>query len=295
MSTTERPLLIVDDNLTNRQILQGWLRGWQMKPAAVGDGLAALDALWHGTACGRPYPLVLLDARMPDVVGLALAAQIRQRGELSATRIILLTSGDRPGDLVRSRELRIDAHLVKPVQQDDLLDTIYRVTTRAAVNGPPQSGPSGEREPAPAAAPLRILVAEDNEINAQLLERLLARRGHLVRLANNGREALALAEEGVFDLLILDVHMPELDGFQVIRAVRERERSAGGHLPVIALTARARQDDRDRCLAAGMDDFLAKPIQAADLWAATERVTGSRPPADVKSATGLRSLLQAVR
>jgi two-component system sensor histidine kinase/response regulator len=123
-------------------------------------------------------------------------------------------------------------------------------------------------------------VAEDNEINAQLLERLLVRRGHHVRLASNGQEALTLAEEGVFDLLLLDVQMPELDGFQVVQAVRERERSAGGHLPVIALTARARQEDRDRCLAVGMDDYLAKPIQAADLWAAIGRVTGSRPPAE---------------
>jgi two-component system, sensor histidine kinase and response regulator len=127
---------------------------------------------------------------------------------------------------------------------------------------------------------MHILVAEDNEVNAQLLKRLLARRGHRVRLATNGREALALAEEGVFDLLLRDVQMPELDGSQVIQAIRERERSTGGHLPVIALTARARQDDRERCLAAGMDDFLAKPIQAAELWAATERVTASRPPAD---------------
>src|SRR6202040_3030941 len=137
--------------------------------------------------------------------------------------------------------------------------------------------------PVPAAAPLRILVAEDNEFNAQLLEQLLARRGHQVRLANNGRMALSLAEEGAFDLLLLDVHMPELDGFQVIQAIRERERSAGGHLSVIALTARSRKEDRERCLAAGMDDFLAKPIQAADLWAAIDRVAGARPivqPAD---------------
>jgi CheY-like chemotaxis protein len=182
--------------------------------------------------------------------------------------------------VARSRELRIDAHLLKPVQQDELLETIYRVMCRAAVNPPPTAGPSGGREPVAAAPPLHILVAEDNEINAQLLERLLARRGHRARLVNNGREALALTEEGGFDLLLLDVHMPELDGFQVIQAVRARERSVGGHLPVIALTARARQEDRERCLAAGMDDFLPKPIKAADLWAATERVTGSRPPAD---------------
>jgi CheY-like chemotaxis protein len=261
-----------------------------MEPAVVGDGLAALSELWHAVGLGRPYALALLDARMPDTDGLALAAQIRQRAELSATRIILLTSGDRPGDVARSRELWIDAHLLKPVQQDELLETMYRVMSRAAINAPPPAGPPGGREPAsapapapkpvPAAAPLRILVAEDNEINAQLLERLLARRGHRVRLVSNGREALALMEEGGFDLLLLDVHMPEVDGFQVIQAVRARERSVGGHLPVIALTARARQEDRWRCLAAGMDDFLAKPIQAADLWAATERVTGSRPLAD---------------
>jgi CheY-like chemotaxis protein/HPt (histidine-containing phosphotransfer) domain-containing protein len=274
------PVLIVDDNATNRRILEEWLRGWQMKPVAVGDGLAALDALWHSTARGRPYSLVLLDARMPDVDGLALAAQIRQRAELSATRIILLTSGDRPGDLARFREQRVNAHLLKPVQQDELLDTIYRVMSRTNGNAPPAASPALGREPVPAsvpaAAPLRILVAEDNEFNAQLLEQLLVRRGHRVRLANNGREALALAEEGVFDLLLLDVHMPELDGFQVVQAVRERERTAGGHLPVIALTARSRKEDRERCLAAGMDDFLAKPIQAANLWAAIDRVVGAR-------------------
>src|SRR5207244_4758677 len=138
----ELPVLIVDDNATNRRILEEWLRGWQMKPVAVGDGVAAMDALWHGTACGRPYALVLLDARMPDTDGLALATQIRHRAELSATRIILLTSGDRPGDLARFREQRVNAHLLKPVQQDELLDTIYQVMS-APDRG---TGGQGDRE-----------------------------------------------------------------------------------------------------------------------------------------------------
>jgi PAS domain S-box-containing protein len=271
------PVLIVDDNATNRHIVERWLRGWQMKATAVGDGLGALDALWHGTACGRPFALVLLDARMPDFEGLALAAQIRQRGELSATRIILLTSGDRPGDLARSRELRVDAHLLKPVQQDELLGTIHQVMSRQVAAGRAVSGDSSDPTlPGPdessITAPLRILVAEDNEFNAQLLEQLLARRGHRVRVATNGRDALALAAAAEFDLMLLDVHMPELDGFQVVRAVREREQTAGGHLPIVALTARSREQDREQCLAAGMDEFLAKPIQAAALWSAIDRV-----------------------
>ena len=137
------PVLVVDDNATNRHILEEWLRGWQMEPAAVGDGLAALDALWDAVSVGRPYALVLLDARMPDTDGLALAAKIRKRAELAATRIILLTSGERPGDWDRIRERRIDAQLLKPVQQDELLETIYRVMSRANGDAPPAAGPVG--------------------------------------------------------------------------------------------------------------------------------------------------------
>jgi CheY-like chemotaxis protein/HPt (histidine-containing phosphotransfer) domain-containing protein len=131
--------------------------------------------------------------------------------------------------------------------------------------------------PAPAATPLHILVAEDNELSAQVLEQALVRQGHRVRLASNGREVLALAEQGGFDLLLLDVHMPELDGFQVVQAVRERELTAGGYLPIIALTARSRKEDRERCLAAGMDDFQTKPIRPADLLAAIDRVLRTHP------------------
>jgi PAS domain S-box-containing protein len=298
------PVLIVDDNATNRHILEEWLRGWQMKPAAVGDGAAALDALGQSAARGQRYALVLLDARMPDADGLALAAEIRRRAELSATRIILLTSGERPGDRDLIRELHIDAHLLKPVPQDELVETICRVMSGAAGDA------STIREPAvlpdSGAARLRILVAEDNEFNTRHLERLLVRRGHYVLLANDGRKALAMlgvegrgsadrSEESetagetrlsapipepdrvtpVFDLLLLDLHMPELDGFQVIHAIRERERATGGHLPVIALTARSRKEDRERCLAAGMDDYLSKPIQTAELFAAIDRLVSA--------------------
>jgi CheY-like chemotaxis protein len=286
------PVLIVDDNATNRHILEEWLRGWRMKPEAVGDGLTALDALWHGAACGLRYALVLLDARMPDTDGLALAAKIRQRAELSATRIILLTSGDRSGDQARIRELHIDAHLLKPVSQDELLETIYRVMIQADGD----TKPAREQMTAPAVTTLRILVAEDNEFNTRHLERLLVRQGHRVRLANNGRAALALAEETAFDLLLLDLHMPELNGFQVARALRERERVAGGHLPIIALTARSRKEDREQCLEAGMDDFLSKPVRATELFAAIDRVVschGVSRPAQPNTGEGT-SLLDAV-
>jgi PAS domain S-box-containing protein len=294
------PVLIVDDNATNRHILVEWLRGWQMGPMAVGDGVAAMDALWDAVSTGHPYALVLLDARMPDTDGLALAARIRKRAELSDTRIILLTSGERPADRDRSSELRIDARLLKPVQQEELLETIYRVLRK-------EEGGRTEEEPArssessfllpPSAFPLNILVAEDNEFSARLMERLLARGAHRMRLATNGREALALAQEGGFDLLLLDIHMPRLDGFGVVEAIRQRERVAGGHLPVIALTARARREDRERCLAAGMDDFLTKPIAPAALFAAIDRLLrkeeGGRRKAEKqdRSASDSSSLL----
>jgi CheY-like chemotaxis protein len=133
----------------------------------------------------------------------------------------------------------------------------------------------GEKLPA-RSRPLRILVAEDNEFNAELLEQLLGRRGHYVRIAKDGREALTAAQDEQFDLLLLDVHMPEMDGFQVAEKLREDERNTGGHLPVIALTARSRKEDREQCLAAGMDDFLAKPIQSEDLWSAIDRLVGEQ-------------------
>ncbi|MGO9464866.1 MAG: response regulator [Isosphaeraceae bacterium] len=275
------PVLVVDDNATSRRVLEEWLRGCVMEPAAAGDGVTAMDALWHGVAQGRPYPLVLLDSRMPDIDGLALAAKIRQRTELGATRIILMTSGDRPGDLAQAHQLGIAANLLKPLQKSELIETILWVMGHQRE---PERLPSSlalVRPPSPerlAGAPLRIPVAEDNEFNRDLLEHMLARQGLWATMVVDGRAALALLAREPFDLLLLDIHMPELDGFRVVAAIRQRERTAGGHMPVIALTARSRQDDRERCLRAGMDEYVTKPFKADDLWAAIDRVLKRLPP-----------------
>jgi CheY-like chemotaxis protein/HPt (histidine-containing phosphotransfer) domain-containing protein len=234
-----------------------------------------MAALWRGVAQGRPYPLALLDGRMPDIDGLALAAKIRQQAELSATHLILLSSGDRPGDLTRAHQLGISAKLLKPLQQRELMETILRVMSRPWDQEGLSASPTVVRPPIPESLvgiPLRILAAEDNDFNRDLLEHMLARLGLSAVMAVNGREALVLLEREPFDLLLLDIHMPELDGFQVVAAIRERERTAGGHLPVIALTARSRKEDRERCLQAGMDECLTKPFTAADLLAAIDRV-----------------------
>jgi CheY-like chemotaxis protein len=274
------PVLIVDDNATSRHILEDWLRAYSMEPAVACDGATAMAALWRGVAQRRPYPLALLDASMPDIDGLALAAKIRQQSELSATRLILLTSGDRPGDRARARQLAINASLLKPLQKQELMETILWVMGHPGdsegplVSSPvaPPAIPDGL-----AGAPLRILAAEDNDFNRDLLEHVLARSGLAAVMAVNGLEALALVEREPFDLLLLDVHMPELDGFQVVAAIREHERTAGGHLPVIALTARSRKEDRERCLREGMDECLTKPYNAADLLAAMGRVLKPHP------------------
>jgi PAS domain S-box-containing protein len=296
------PVLVVDDNATNRRILEEWLCGWQMEPMTVGSGMAAMDALLAAASQGRPYPLVLLDTHMPDIDGLVLASKIRKVPELSATRIILLTSGNIPGDWPLLRKLRIDAPLLKPIQHDELFETIYKVMSRADGDIPVSAQENGEALSS-RAVPLRILVAEDNEFNAEYLEWQLSRRGHSVQHASNGHEVLALlgiASPGIeidswpspgplpatdpiapvppipaFDLMLLDLHMPELDGFQVVKVIREWEPTTGGHLPIIAVTARSRKEARESCLAVGMDEFLGKPIVSAELFEAIERVVSA--------------------
>ncbi|MFT3699323.1 MAG: response regulator [Kofleriaceae bacterium] len=270
-------VLVVDDNPTNCEILEQWLRRWGMKPTAVRDGVAAMGALWDASASGagnEPYQLVLLDGRMPDTDGWALAARIRERASLFALKIIILSSADRPGDPNRERELRIDAHILKPVLQDELLETVQLVLSKSDEMGTARPRSLTQARPAD---PLNVLVAEDNEFSSQFLEELLGAQGHRVTIAADGKTTLALATTQPFDVLLLDLHMPELDGFAVARAIRSREQVAGGHVPIVALTARSRKEDRDRCAAAGIDDYLAKPVGPAALTSIIERLLGSEP------------------
>ena len=291
-------VLIVDDNATNRTILQGWASAWGMVPTATADVPAAMSALWRGVASKEPFALVLLDARMPGTDGLELAKGISQTPELSACRIILLTSDDRPGDARRYRALRISAVLMKPVQQEELLDNIYRVLSHGAVGteiaeSMRTTAPDTVDEPAATRSlrRLKVLVAEDNKFNQQVIQRMLERRGHTVRVVPNGSETLAALGQSAFDLLLLDVNMPRMDGFEVIRTIREREKTSGNHLRVIALTALSGKRDRERCIEAGMDDFLAKPVRAAEVYVALERVIAVHPIAQPDAPAGSFALI----
>jgi CheY-like chemotaxis protein len=247
-----------------------------MRPTAVGDAAAAIDELARAHDAGTPFALVLLDARMPDTDGVTLAGQIRQHWGAPAPRLILLSSDDNPALPARARENGVLAYLLKPVQQSELLEAIWAVMNLDLTL--PSAVAKAEGQPERSSS-LRVLVAEDNDLNIALLQELLKQLGHQVQFARDGRVALELALKGACDLMLLDLHMPELDGFEVVRAIREHERGTNRHLPIIALTARSSARDRERCLATGMDEFLSKPMEAAVLWAAVDRLMTQWPPA----------------
>jgi PAS domain S-box-containing protein len=288
-------VLIVDDNAMSRRTLEEWLRGWQTEPTAVGDGSAALEALQRAAAAGRPFALVVLDSRLSGTDALAVAGYVRQTPELAACGIVLLTVEDEAGELRPYHELGLAARVMKPVQEEELLDAVCRARSLPSpvvpAGGRPK--PAGEPEMEVTGLPtsgrrLHVLLAEDNPYNQAVLEDLLPRRGHTLHVAGDGRAALAALEQGHFDVMLLDIHMPELDGFQVIAMQRQREQGTGRRLPVIALTARSADGERERCLQAGMDDYLAKPVRAAELFAAIDRLVrkeeGGRMP-DEKDQT----------
>lgn len=264
------PLLIADDNATSRRILEEMAVGWQLRPTAVGDGPAALAALDKAHAAGRPFPLVLLDAQMPRMDGFDVVQRIRAHAGLARTPVLMLTAAGRPEETERCRDLGVAAYLVKPVQPSDLLSAIVRALgftplgNRRPTREMPQEPPHG-----PA---LRILLAEDNPVNQRLAVRLLEKRGHQVLVATTGREVLDLLEWHSVDLILMDVQMPEMSGMEATSRIREREKKTGRHVPIVALTAHAIQGDRERCLAAGMDGYVSKPIQPEDLFQAIAAV-----------------------
>ena len=257
------PVLVVDDNATNRQILAELLTRWKMKPIVANGGVAALALIEQSAAAGTPFPLVLLDAHMPDVDGFAVAERIKANPALAKTAVLMLTSNGRPGDLERCRQLGIAAHLLKPVAQGELLDVVVRALhfslERAGV------GEVITEETVPEKR-LRILLAEDNLVNQRLAVGLLQQHGHTVVIAANGKKALAALEREPFDLMFMDVQMPEMGGFEATARIRDRERKTGRHLPIIAMTAHALKGDRERCLASGMDGYVSKPIRNVELF-----------------------------
>jgi PAS domain S-box-containing protein len=291
------PVLIVADNATSRRTLAEWLRGWRAEPTVVGDSSAALEALRQAAAAGRPFALVLLDSRLPGTNGLAVAAQIRQSPQLSAVVIALLAVEDQARELRRYHELGIVACLMKPVVEEELLDAICRTQSLPSPVVPAGGRAASGCEPGAQAASvpgsgrrLHVLLAEDNPFNQAVMEDLLPRRGHTVQVAGDGRATLAALEQDHFDVMLLDIQMPELDGFQVVAVQRQREQGTGRHLPIIALTARSADGERERCLQAGMDDYLAKPVRAAKLFAAIDRVvSGEGVPRPIESDAGVPS------
>ena len=261
-------VLIVDDNRTSRRILEAMLQRWEMNPTSAEDGEEALKQLTCAQDVGDPYALVLTDMHMPKMDGFTLVEQIRQRREFSASIIMMLTSAGHRGDGARCQELGVAAYLLKPIRQSELREAIARV-----LGAPPGKGAiplvtrySLQDARAPQTI-LSVLVAEDNTVNQLLAKRLLEKRGHRVTMTMNGREALEALAKDRFDLVLMDLQMPEMDGFQATLALREKEKvkQDGFHQPVIALTAHAMKGDKERCLAAGMDGYLTKPILPQEL------------------------------
>jgi signal transduction histidine kinase/DNA-binding response OmpR family regulator len=266
-------VLVVDDNATNRRILGETLTGWGAKPTLVDGGHAAMRELERSLAEGKAYSLALIDFQMPDLDGFGLAQQVMQHPQLRTTMIMMLSSVGHRGDALQFRELGVAAYLTKPVRQSLLLDAVLSVL---AINDLPAESKAlvTRHSLNEARRPLRILLAEDNAVNRHLVTALLSKRGHTTVAVGNGREAVAQVANGGFDLVLMDVQMPEMDGFEATAAIRKAEETTGVHMPIVALTAHAMKGDREACLAAGTDDYLSKPVNASDLYTTIESLTG---------------------
>jgi PAS domain S-box-containing protein len=264
-------VLIVDDNATSRRILQEMSLSWRMKPTLTTGGVEAVTALEQAQARGAPFGLVLIDAQMPGMDGFSLVERLKRDTETAGLPIIMLTSAGLRGDAARCRKLGVDAYLNKPVKRSDLLAAIRGAFGAHAANDPNPSVTTvySLREDRKR---LSILLVEDNPVNETLARRLLEKRGHDVTVARNGRAALKALERLTPDLVLMDVQMPEMDGFEATAAIRQGEEKSRKHVPIIAMTAHAMAGDKERCLNAGMDGYVSKPIRADDLFSVVEQV-----------------------
>jgi two-component system sensor histidine kinase/response regulator len=269
MSLEGIPVLVVDDNFTNRRILTEMFWIWHMKPTEAASGQEALSHLRRASKRGNPFALVVTDVHMPEMDGFDLAERIKSTPDLAGVVVIMLTSGEKQGDIRRCRGLGVSAHLMKPVRRAELRASIVK-----ALKDQPGSEHKNELaslasqvspSEAPEASRSRILLVEDNVVNQRVAARILEKGGHSVIIAGNGREAVAALERETVDLVLMDVQMPEMDGFEATRIIREDEIGKNRHIPIIAMTAHAMAGDQDRCIAAGMDGYISKPIRPGDL------------------------------
>jgi CheY-like chemotaxis protein len=251
------------------------LSEWQMKPTAVDGGVSALRVLTEYESSGKSFRLILLDAQMPGMDGFTLAALVKQESRLAGITVMMLTSVGFLGDAARCREIGIAAYLTKPIRRMELLEAI-RVTL---------GGASSSHEPVTLVtrhtlhqghARLRILLVEDNAVNQMLAVRLLEKRGHAVTAVGNGKDALKELSSEIFDVVLMDVQMPVMDGFEATAAIRSGEQKTGAHVPIIAMTAHALRDDEQRCLTAGMDAYISKPINSMELYELVESAARKR-------------------
>jgi signal transduction histidine kinase/ligand-binding sensor domain-containing protein/DNA-binding response OmpR family regulator/HPt (histidine-containing phosphotransfer) domain-containing protein len=259
-------VLVVDDNKTNRRILDGMLAHWQMRATSIAGGEEALAELFAARDAGDRYTLVVTDVHMPRMDGFELMERIRANPDFSEVAILILTSAGRRGDAVRCAQLNVAGYLVKPVRRSDLRDAIARTLGsqhhELTSEGVTQGLQKATRQ---AGLSLKILLAEDNQVNQRLATRLLEKRGHEVTVVDNGREALDALARSAFDLVLMDVQMPVLDGIEAVMEIRLNETGMPFHQRVVALTAHAMKGDEERCLAAGMDGYLSKPIRQQEL------------------------------
>ncbi|MCY3024247.1 MAG: response regulator, partial [Planctomycetota bacterium] len=263
--------LVVDDNALNRMILRKYLESWKMQVVETEHGAQCLEAIHRARNAGEHYDLLLLDCLMPGMNGFEVAAQLKREGGYEKCTIIMLSSLDEKGDRERCRQLGIAQFLVKPVSPSALFNGIIGILGKAAPSDRTRVSLGKERKEAKAEVPvlppnMKILVAEDNPVNVKLVVRLLERAGVRADIADNGVKALQALKQKDYDLALMDVQMPEMDGVQVTQAVRELEKRTSRHVPIVALTAHSMKGDREKLLASGMDDYLSKPLNAGQFY-----------------------------